>query len=287
MLTNLRNTPYPRPSWLSFIRAITGISLSIVFILVVFQPFGTANFEHPNKWLLLAGYGIVTCVAGMLLYALWGLFTSNDRLDHWSFADEISFLFVVTLGSQVACYLYWTTVFLKGFSWGALFSFLGIASAIACLPVAAYLLFVYQSYRSIRFADSITSSLPIQAAVPAILTAKEEEVIVEIIGSGKQDHIQLPLSALFFISSEDNYIIVHRYQQSKLERQMLRCTLKEAAEQIPDLRRCHRSYLINPDHLQDIQGNAARARLILGDSVAEVPLSRSYYSDFKNLLLNT
>ena len=97
MFTQLRHTPYPRPSWSSFARVVGGISLSVIFILVVLQPFGTANFDHANKYLLLGGYGIVIFITGMSIYGLWGLLTSTRRLDRWSFADELSALFVVTL----------------------------------------------------------------------------------------------------------------------------------------------------------------------------------------------
>ncbi|NNK69400.1 MAG: LytTR family transcriptional regulator [Flavobacteriaceae bacterium] len=51
--------------------------------------------------------------------------------------------------------------------------------------------------------------------------------------------------------------------------------------------RCHRSYIINVDHVQHISGNLQGYQLELSGFQDLVPVSRSYTRRIKTLLLKT
>ena len=59
---------------------------------------------------------------------------------------------------------------------------------------------------------------------------------------------------------------------------MIRTTIKFLSEQLSQfgMIRTHRSYLVNPDAVSKVTGNAQGLKLSLRDSEAIVPVSRKY-----------
>lgn len=273
MLTRnkLTNVPYPKPSFRAFLKVLAGVAASITFILLVFQPFGTANFEHPYKWLLLSGYGLVTLVAGLATYAAWVWIADEKYLDRWSILDELMFVFSTALLSVVGCYLYWAFSFGEGLYVSSFLNFLVVATCVACLPLSAYLLYLYYSYRHIHFAEVVPDpATPVAAAAPL-------PTQLQIIGTGRQDKLRIPLSDWLFIQSEDNYIIVHSSNGGQVARHILRCTLREAEQQLGALvLRCHRSTLVNPQKIVQLSGNVTNAKVTLDGYPHSIPVARQF-----------
>ena len=63
-------TPFPRPSLKAYSLIGLIIGASILFILIVFQQFGTDQFDRPHKTLILLGYGMVSTIAVMVYYLI-------------------------------------------------------------------------------------------------------------------------------------------------------------------------------------------------------------------------
>lgn len=51
-----------------FYRGMFVLGVTVVLILVLFQPFGTAAFQHTAKYVFLAGYGLAIVVAAIIYY---------------------------------------------------------------------------------------------------------------------------------------------------------------------------------------------------------------------------
>jgi len=148
---SIRQTPYPKSSFSAYLITLSGISLSIVFILTVFQPFGTANFSHPYKYLLLSGYGMVILLVGALYFGVTSLLISSSKLDRWTVLDEVAFLFVNISLCQIGCFFYWAFWFSDGITWEQFFVFFRLASSVTLIPMSVYLFFIYQKYKEVNF----------------------------------------------------------------------------------------------------------------------------------------
>jgi LytTr DNA-binding domain len=286
-LHQVRSTPYPWPSWSLYLRVLASIGASVAFILVVFQPFGSGSMAHPYKYAILAGYGGVIVLAGVLVYAVWQGLVSAEKLDRWSFFDELVFLFANTLLCQLACYGYWALVFGHTPSMAGLWGFLQVALLVSCLPIAAYLVFVFGNYRGIRFASEAPGSI---APVPAEKAPSQVELqpplSLRLHGQGKQAKLKARAEDLLFLRAEDNYVVVHLLEDGREQRRMLRCTLAEAEAQLGDtVLRCHRSYLVNRQKIAAVSGNKANARLLLIGSAAELPISRQLIDPIREMLV--
>ncbi|MFZ1456205.1 MAG: LytTR family DNA-binding domain-containing protein [Saprospiraceae bacterium] len=275
---SLRLTPFPKPSFISFLNVMSAISLTIVFVLVVFQPFGTSNFDHPYKFWILVGYGIITLLSGLMVYFLVNLMTSDLRLNRWSVVDEVIFLFFIILICQVSCYFYWATIFVGALDWLQFLNFFKIASLISLVPVSVYLLFIYQKYKEVKFVN--TDDKFILNSEPKI---KDQHLT--IFGAGKNEIITVAPENLFLVKSEDNYVILFLYENGKIIKRMMRNTMSEIEQQIgSSFLRCHRSFIINPAKIAEIEGNITNTKISLTDIDTKIPVSRSMVEKVKMLI---
>ncbi|MEO0734569.1 MAG: LytTR family DNA-binding domain-containing protein, partial [Bacteroidota bacterium] len=87
-------------------------------------------------------------------------------------------------------------------------------------------------------------------------------------------------ATLLFCESRQNYVRCVYLSEGEVREQTIRATLTGVAEQLrgSTLLRCHRSYLVNVEHIRQAQGNAQGLRLELIGTDEEVPVSRTYVS---------
>ena len=89
----------------------------------------------------------------------------------------------------------------------------------------------------------------------------------------------LQLEALYYIESDTNYITVFYSNHGKIEKYLMRSSLKTVLEDnINDkLVRCHRSYIVNFEKIKmykkDKEGGVIE---LLNDSLPPIPVSKSY-----------
>lgn len=97
-------------------------------------------------------------------------------------------------------------------------------------------------------------------------------------------------SNLFYIESDDNYIIVW-YSDSKgeLKRYMLRCRLKTVEESFrgSSLVRCHRKYIVNMDKVKVLRKEKDGYELDLdNDGISAIPITKTYEKNVLNYFNN-
>jgi hypothetical protein len=205
------NTPYPKSTVSKFTLFLGGISLIVAFILIVFQPFGTASFSHPFKYGILIGYGAVIFASGSLFYVLINYLLSDEIKNKWTVGYEIVLLFTTILISQSSCFLYWVWLFGVNISWAAFFNFLIIASSVSILPVGFYLLYIYQKYRDVQHAKSTNEILNLQDEPKDTISEQPapdpntSDNTVKITGTGKKENYIFSSDSIVFIVAEDNY----------------------------------------------------------------------------------
>lgn len=95
---------------------------------------------------------------------------------------------------------------------------------------------------------------------------------------------------LLLIESADNYICVWYKNNNTPKKVMVRNTLKQVAEQLAatHIQRCHRSYLVNLDHVKVLRREKEGVFVELGiDGVPDVPISKTYSGSIQKWLTSS
>ncbi|EAZ80400.1 LytTR family DNA-binding domain-containing protein [Algoriphagus machipongonensis] len=98
---------------------------------------------------------------------------------------------------------------------------------------------------------------------------------IEIRGVGNFEGLRLHWRDLIYIQSSDNYVEVFFKDGEKLKTQLIRNKLSTVEEQVPELIRTHRSFLINPAHFNQWKTGNRKLHICLSEGI-EVPVSKTY-----------
>ena len=99
--------------------------------------------------------------------------------------------------------------------------------------------------------------------------------------------LSLRLGDLLYVESSDNYVLIFYSNGTKLEKRMLRNSIKQLEQElIPyEIIRCHRSYMINPINVSRKEKTAKGLNLFFRKfEEVVVPVSKSYASELEKIL---
>lgn len=95
---------------------------------------------------------------------------------------------------------------------------------------------------------------------------------------------------LLLIESADNYICVWYTNNNAPKKVLVRNTLKQVAEQLASthIQRCHRSYLVNLDHVKVLRREKEGIFVELGIvGIPDVPISKTYSDSIQKWLMSS
>jgi len=102
---------------------------------------------------------------------------------------------------------------------------------------------------------------------------------VQILDEKGEMRLSIKRENLLYIEAEDNYVCVSYLAGNNVKNMMVRTTLKRVAEQLDSDRvlRCHRSYLVNADHIKVLRREKDGFYIEMGiDGVPDIPISKTY-----------
>jgi hypothetical protein len=247
----------------------------IFLFLFLFQPFGLSTYPG-LLWKVAFGYGATCTVVMLVLNGFVPLampkFFSEAK---WTVGREIGWTLVNVALIGLANLLYSVAVGLAQLSMGTLLRYEGYTVLIGLFPVTAGVLWT-EARLSRRYR---LDSEQVNAGMYPIPTAKEVPGVSLITipsENGKED-LALPANELLFIHSAGNYLEVYQAKGARIERHVLRGSLKRTEEALsgnPRLLRCHKSHLVNLDRVSRVSGNAQGFQLHLDQGMEVVPVSR-------------
>lgn len=278
-----RPYPYPEKAW----TGIVTISVLVFVILFIFQPFGITSISPARKIRVLLGYGVVTAlVMSILAYVLPPLLPSFYNERRWTVGRHILngmlTLVLITFGNVAYGYVF--NITWQHFNLSVFLSAFIITVSVGIFPVV--LITVFQQNRllslSLREANQINHSL-VRNAPP--LNHAENEEIINLTGSGKEDVLQITTGQLLYMEAFGNYVKVHYCQSEKAAQKTLRTTIKQmedATKKFPHIIKCHRAFIVNLDKVTKVNGNSQGYRLMLTDTAEEIPVSRGFTQTVKS-----
>ncbi len=244
------------------------LCIYLCFIVIVLEPFDTSQFEVKYKTLLLSGYGILVGV----------VFVVHGRLENlvylkagkvWSIKYEVISTLLFCFFSGTVLYFYNRTI-VNNF-----------------LP---YTLATYWRFLSVTVVCMMPVFVPPmiylrQKLGERIIPPKENSIV--LIGENKNEVLSMDKEELLFIKAVENYVeICFTDEHQKVISRTFRQTLSNVCEQLPFLEKCHRSYLVNIGTIKEITGNSQAAKILFVVGEKEIPLSKTYYKEVKNRIIN-
>ncbi len=266
--------PYPHDheSPRRWLLTSAGAGLFVALFLIIFQPFGSTQWNDPRKPLFLAGYGLVTfgcmAVVGTLFPALFKDFFDERN---WTVGKDITWtLFIIV---SIAFGNLYYGEYVVGLGSGSPLVWIGITAAVGIIPATVITLLNYtrllRKYgaRNLQVRKRELESAAAEATAKITFTAENEK-----------DSLTLTTDELLFIESADNYSELVFLQKEKATKVLLRGSLSRFEEQAhhPDVVRCHRSYIVNLRQVESISGNAQGYKLQLRNWEAPIPVARRY-----------
>lgn len=257
-----------------------GLSVFVYLFLTVFEPFGIGEIVF-YKPLILLGYGFITLIVSVLLFFVVPMvFPKYFDEDQWTVKKSIVFIFWELLFISILNWLYTLSlghnIIGKEFT---LFEFVFFTVAVGTFATI-FLILAWErwlNHRNQTRAKQWTTDLSYHPL------AKQKAHI----SIGKENNLlQLSLENLLCIQSDGNYTEVYVIDQGRVIKKLLRCSLSVIDQQLkkyPNVHQCHRSYIVNFDHVISVNGNARNYNLHLDLLDFPIPISRQFP---KNILQN-
>lgn len=242
-------------------------------LLLLFRPFGLANIPT-----VIADQFLYTLIMLLMIYAIaiqviLAEFISTKLELMWTTGKEIIFTTFYLMG--VAFLIYGTAL---SFSLTRLTVFdalvyMLMTLGISIMPVSLTVL-LKQNWLLKKTLTSIEQ-------LPAV-TADHNSVSGIILHGSRNESLSLNLTQLLVIKAQQNYSEVIYLSQQEIKQKLLRITLAALQEQLSSTSviRCHRSYLVNLQNVDSINGNAQGYQLKLHQDLVTTPVSRSYIAAF-------
>lgn len=273
------NKPYPFNDDLKYnSRIIFFISAGVFVFLLLFQPFGIPLWEPDTKIYNLLGIGFITflCLSINLLF-FPGIFTKIFSNARWNIKKEILWNTWILFTVSTGYYLYFKSVGISGFEFNNVITLL----LAAVIPISVLIVINYNRIlRShLKLANELSKKLKDNKQI--------KEKIVYFVSDYQKDSLAVKVSAIIFIHSANNYIEVYWNDNDTVKSQMVRCSLTKAEEILKDYKfifKCHRSYMVNYDFIEKVEGNPQGYKLFFENVDFSIPVSKNYINKLSELI---
>ena len=103
--------------------------------------------------------------------------------------------------------------------------------------------------------------------------------LIIIRSQNNKETIETSYENLFFVRSDGNYCTVFMKNNEKLQKKIIRVTLKKLQNELSEKKkivRCHKSYIVNLNKVKKVTGNARGYNFFIDDVDFSIPVSRNF-----------
>jgi len=247
-------------------------AFSVIF-LNVFEPFNIARWYSDSgliQFLRLSSYGFVIAIVFLFTqFPLRNIF----KIHEFKIKTYLLWLVIeIALINIVYIFLYGNPIgnFVNDLGFSLKYTLMSI-----WLPYSFAILIVY--YKNQRDEIIMLKTNANKPPEKRLLVFKDE--------NGKIKFSVLPKD-LLLLESTDNYVSVFYFIDNKVQRKLLRNTLKNMEEMLKEnaIIRCHRSFMVNPANVEFMQKEGKKLILKLNHFDKPIPVSEKYSTPFLSFL---
>lgn len=274
---NFLKKPYPFNDDLKRnAKLIFFISVSIFAFLLLFQPLDISILPNRDKIYLVIGLGVITFLSLSLnLLVIPSMFPKIFLHREWIIWKEIIWnlwmLFTIAFG-------YFLSYKLLGI---LEVDFYMIVKLILIAIIPLTLLIVFNQDRLLRLHLKIANELNSKLKD----TKADVEKLVHFDSDYQKDKLSMKARLLLLIRSADNYIEIFWKDGDQINSRLVRSTLLKAQDLLSDypyVFKCHRSYIVNINHIDRVEGNSQGYKIFIENIDFEIPVSKSAVDQLKD-----
>ncbi len=280
--------PYPSDISLNNgIKSALLVSLFMIVFFMIFKPFGLGNLSFWPLFKVVCMYASINAISTFLvLYLFRFLFPSFYNEDKWTVGHQSILFFFLLFFIALGCFavnvlIKFMPFHIKSFLW---LSFYVISFGI--LPIGFSIMRKYnvQLKKNLKEAQSINTAISSEIESDSI----DPSVLISFHSDNKKEKLELKDTQFLYGESDGNYVTIHFLNEKKeTHKKMIRTTLKTITSDVSSLKhiiRCHRSFIVNINMIQQINGDSRGYEISLKENEDIVPVSRSYISTIKACL---
>lgn len=263
-------------------RTVLYDALFSIGFLALYKPFSS------TFWLSASSWKLILCSIGFYLACILLLLASRESFyrfqkKHQAKIRHIAIWTASELAGLAIIYLLFTSAMGYSTNSSTLELLLRTAFCVALILVFPFLImFMYATIQDKKEEIRLLQ-----------LNIAENEVKPDIPMVHLYDHSgALKISAaqddIFYIMSQDNYVSIHYLIGDTMNSYLLRSSTMEVEEALKgtSIIRCHRSYLVNLNHVKMLHHSSGKAAIMLSDKTGtEIPVSRKYYKELRQYIL--
>ena len=256
---------------------VLGFGMFTYIFLMIFKPFRAIEIGANQIWFLF-GFGVSVSLALTFTYFVFPIiFKKWFVQEKWQIKNEIIFLVITFFVVAIFNYTYNETigVIIHAPRYNFL-QYLGITFSIGIFPtiILVFSIELYLNRRNNQQAQALYKQKD-----TLVSTKTPDKNLIIRPSTANAPILKIAPDNFILAQSDNNYISVFYIESDELKRQLIRLSMKKLEIQCQDfdfIIRCHRSFIINKNKIQRIEGNARSLVLQLENYENEVPVSRTF-----------
>ncbi len=259
-----------------------GGSIFIFIFLWIFEPFGIHTLNQLQKLYSLTLYSICNLVVWLVHVFL----LQDVVLKKMTIANTIFWLTWIVFVLGICNFVVGSLLYpenIDKFSYVLFIAAQLMTITVAIIPISIIILFHY----SFILKKRLEKAEELNKVIKNRSNLNDNKHLLSIESNNSRDCIEIYLDSLLFITSADNYIDIHYLKNKTLTNKLIRNTLSNIEDyfsNIPEIIRCHKSFIVNLCHVKSINGNSAGYKLQLNNIDFSIPVSRRYNKTILNVL---
>lgn len=264
------------------------------FIIGVFEPFNF-RLNSPGQWILLMGFLFVIGIGTLFSFIfLPRIFRHYYRPDNWTVGKDLLHYFVFLSFTGVLVVIFEMIIIRYVFNMPQVdFSSdeameniiidLVATFSVGIIPIIVTVIMT----KNHALKQNLQEALQLNEMLSKRVSHENgQDENVTLSGSTKDSLTVIPEN-IIYIEASGNYTEVHYIDKEIIHNKLLRATIRQMEEQLQPystLIRCHRAFIVNVNQIRNVKGNAQGYKLNLHHITTEVPVSRTYIKNLREVL---
>lgn len=282
------NSPYP--FYENQKQALTISVFAGIFIAIfcyIFKPFELDEMSVIHQ----LGYGVIAFSVSFLFSIILPLIFKKQLTNKgWTIYKEFIWILSIMLCLGIVTYFYSAYILFNTFRISLPKFLLTIfnTTVTAVIPTASILLYknLYTYKKIVKEVEKIDARVIEQTGEYPFYINKGR---IRVYSENKKEFIDIYINEFLYLISSGNYIELYFEKDKTIQKKLIRNNISKAVEwfeNIPDVMRCHRSYIVNLKKVKNISGNLQGYQFYFKNTSDIIPVSRSYTKKIKNYFLS-